>query len=209
MFKKFLNGLVFGSGFAIAFVAIWAIGLSYVIPMVIENTSNKEPDMSGSKIESVVPLAKDTTKKREYKLHKGAEYERKIPMNGGMLSIAIFDEDSGKDRPNSFQAWVTKNEAFIVSTEGDIPTIKRVPYKTTIPVDFASNLVHDNVGFHKQNSTMTISEIEIKRLKDGRPSSREGYLNGELRMTENGVVFLMPNKYEHNKSLQPTAENGG
>ena len=199
MFKKFLQGLVFGSGFAIAFVAIWTISISYVIPTAIDNASKMEPDLSGAKTESVIPLTENSSPKRKFSLYNNPENERKIPANGGMLSIAIFDEDSGEDRPNSFQAWVTEDRAFIISTEKDIPTIKEVPYNTKKPVDFAGNLVHSNVGFHKQNMSMTISEKEIKRLSEGKPSFRESHLNGKLRITKSGVVFLLPNKYQKNK----------
>ena len=41
MFKKFLSGLVFGAGFAIAFVVIWTIGLSYVVPTALENATKQ------------------------------------------------------------------------------------------------------------------------------------------------------------------------
>ena len=32
MFKKFLEGLVFGLGLAISFVVVWAVGMYFVIP---------------------------------------------------------------------------------------------------------------------------------------------------------------------------------
>lgn len=208
MFNKFLQGLVYGSGFAIAFVVIWAIGLVYVLPAAIERSNKKTPDMSGASTESVVPITESTKLNREFKLHKDSEYDRKIPKNGGMLSIAILEEDSGKERPNSFQAWVTETKAFVISTEGDVPNIKEVPYETIETVDYASKLVRDNVGFRKQNSSMPISETEITRLASGKPSSRDNYVNGKLRATKNGVIFFLPNKYEHNKVIQPTAESG-
>lgn len=37
MLKKFLNGLAFGAGFGIAFVAVWLAGFYYVVPTVLES----------------------------------------------------------------------------------------------------------------------------------------------------------------------------
>jgi hypothetical protein len=38
MFKRFLHGLVFGSGFAIAFVIIWVVGFYVVFPKIVTTT---------------------------------------------------------------------------------------------------------------------------------------------------------------------------
>jgi hypothetical protein len=196
MLKKFLHGVIFGSGFGVAFFTIWLIGISYILPIAFEKASNNELDMSGAKSESIVTLKKEQSSKREFNLYKIDPYERIFPVNGGMLSIVILDEDSGKDRPNSFQAWVTETSAFIIKTVDDVPTVKEVPYKTNDPVNFASNLVQDSAGFHEQNSTITVSESEIARIKSGEAPKNKSSLNGELRITENGVIFILPNKYE-------------
>ena len=201
MLKKFLNGLVFGAGFTIAFVAIWTISLSYVVPTVFENATKKSPDLAGGTETTVVPIEKGQESVRSFKLHKGREEEWKIPVGGGILSIAVLEEDSGKSRPSTFQAWVTETDAFAIKTEGDIPTIKKASYPKANAVDYAGTLVHDNVGFQKQNMTMPISESEVRRLKSGMASSRDDFLNGQLRITPEGVVFLLPNEYEHNNQV--------
>lgn len=201
MLNKFLNGLVFGAGFAIAFLAIWTIGLSYVVPTVLENVTNRSPDMAGGTETTVVPIEKGRKSVKSFTLHKRLEEERKIPVGGGMLSIAVLDGDSGKSRPSTFQAWVTETDAFAIKTEGDIPTIKKASYPKANVVDYAGTLVHDNVGFQKQNMTMPISESEVRRLKSGMASSRDDFLNGQLRITPEGVVFLLPNEYEHNNQV--------
>lgn len=201
MFKKLISGLVFGVGFAIAFVAICIIGFSYVAPTILENASKKSPDMAGGTETTVVPIENEQKSVRKFTLDKGREEERKIPAGGGMLSIAALEEDSGKNRPSSFQAWVTESEAFIISTEGDIPAIKKTLYPETKAVDYAGTLVYDNVGFQKQNITMPIEESEVSRLKSGKPSGRDDSLNGQLRITPEGVVFFLPNEYEHNNQV--------
>ena len=205
MWKKFVQGLFFGSGAAIAFVAIWIVSASYVIPAAMKEIANQTPDMSGGKPADVIPLAEDgSVPTRQFELHKGMEHERKIPQGGGMLSIAVLPADSGYSRPSTFQAWVTESEAFIISTEGVIPTVKAVPYRSRNAVDYASTLVQENVGFVKQNLTMPINKSEVESLKRGKKSVKGDFYNGEFRITDNGAVFLLPNEYEPNKQPKPT-----
>jgi len=120
-----------------------------------------------------------------------------------MLSIAVLPHDSGLSRPSTFQAWVTESEAFIISTEGETPTVKSVPYREHKAVDYASSLVHDNIGFVKQNLTMPVPSSEIEALKRGSPGGRGDFYNGSFRITEEGVVFFMPNEYEPNINFEP------
>ena len=203
MFKKFIHGLIFGAGAAIAFVAVWLVAMTYVIPPALEKMTNKTPDMSGGEVAQVLPAEPSQAHSRDYKLHKGREERRKIPANGGILSIAVYDDDGISERPSTFQAWVTENSAFIISTKEDIPTVKSVPYPSSKEVDYAGTLVHENVGFKEQNMTMHIHESELNQLKSGK-QSREDFLNGEYRITNEGVVFFLPDKYEHNHQIQPT-----
>ncbi|GAB4126153.1 MAG: hypothetical protein Tsb0027_25450 [Wenzhouxiangellaceae bacterium] len=207
MLRKFLHGLVFGSGFAVAFLVILAMGVVYFLPSLIDNSIKNKFDMSDAKEVKMIPSKHENNSKRDFSLYNDLHYESKIPENGGKLSIVIFEEDSGNDRPDSFQAWVTETEAYVISTNGDVPKIKVVPYDTDNPVDYASDLVFDNVGFHRLNTTMEISETEINRLMAGQSLPRENYMNGDLRITDDGVVLLIPNKYEADMSLRPSVEN--
>lgn len=42
MLKKFINGLIFGAGFGIAFVSIWLISIHFILPKVLENKIKSE-----------------------------------------------------------------------------------------------------------------------------------------------------------------------
>jgi hypothetical protein len=197
MLKKFSHGLMFGAGFGVATVAVWLIAMSYVVPAALEKITERSPDMSGAEPAAVVPLEEKTDDVKPFKLHIGEELERKIPKEGGMLSIAVLPHDSGHSRPSTFQAWVTETEAFIISTEGEMPIIKPVPYREHKAVDYGGWLVRENVGFVKQNLTRPIQKNEIEALKKGISSGREAFLNGTFRISESGVVFFLPNEYEH------------
>jgi hypothetical protein len=52
-----------------------------------------------------------------------------------------------------------------------------------------------NLGFGAQQSTMTVSADELSRLKSTGDSSRDESLNGKLKISTEGVVFVQPNPY--------------
>jgi len=201
MLKKFVQGLVFGTGTAVAFVAVWLVAMSYVIPPALEKLTKKSPDMDDGTEATVIPVDPVQSKSRKYSLHKGRVIERKIPSGGGMLSIAVLDDDGEQERPSTFQAWVTESEAYIISTKEDVPTIKKVDYPKSKAVDYASTLVSNNVGFKEQNMTMPISGADVTKLKNGQPTNRGEFYNGFFRITEEGALFLLPNKYKHNNQI--------
>jgi hypothetical protein len=211
MLKKFIHGFCFGAGMGIALVTIWLIAVSYVIPTSLEKMTdkmtNKSLNMSGAREAKVIPRNKISSKDRKYTLHKGSEIERKIPSGGGMLSISVLEDDGQQERPSTFQGWVTESEAFIISTKEDTPTIKKVDYPKSKAVDYASKLVIDNIGFRKENMTLTISGDDVAKLKNGQSTDRCDFYNGIFRITEEGVVFLLPNKYEHNQANSADAKS--
>jgi hypothetical protein len=199
MLKKFMHGLVFGAGAGVAFVVVWLVAISYVIPSALEKMTTKTPNMSGAREATVRPVDTVRPEERSFTLHKGAEIERKIPSGGGMLSISVLEDDGKGDRPSTFQAWVTESEAYIIKTVADVPTLKRVDYPKTGAVDYASELITKNVGFKEQNITTPVSGEDVRRLKRGNEINRGQFYNGIFRITEGGVVFFLPNQYEHNE----------
>ena len=199
MWKTFIKGLIFGSGAAIAFI-VWSVAsLYYVFPSVSKDLSNRTVDLSDVREAEVVAPSETRPRDRQFELFKGAVGERTIPEGGGMLSVSVRPQDSGHSRPSTFQAWVTESEAYIVQTEGDVHTVKQMPYREHDAVDYASALVQENFGFVKQNVTFSVDGSEVNSLRNGRQPGRGRLYNGEFRITTEGVVFLLPNEYEHNK----------
>ena len=198
MMRKLLHGLLLGAGFGLAFSVVVTVYFNLVLPQILNNQT-KSPDMSGGSTATVVP-SEDTGQgikysKRKFKLHKGATHERRIPVNGGILSIAVIDTPENMNRPSTFQAWVTEKNAYIVTTEGETPTVKEVPYPEQKAVDYAGDLVRDGAGFREENMTVHVNHTEIEKLKAGMPAKRDEVLNGRYRITTEGVVFLLPNEY--------------
>ena len=62
MFRKFLDGLIFGSGFAVAFVFIAYVGLQVIIPAVV-NSANKAPEFHNPKTAEVIEQEASTEPK--------------------------------------------------------------------------------------------------------------------------------------------------
>lgn len=56
MFRKFINGLIFGAGFGIAFVVIWMIAILFVFPMTLESGVETRTISSEKKQINSVPL---------------------------------------------------------------------------------------------------------------------------------------------------------
>jgi hypothetical protein len=55
--------------------------------------------------------------------------------------------------------------------------------------------MHKSLGFAAGQSTMTVSAEELSRLKSSGDSSRDKSLNGKLKISTEGVVFVQPNPY--------------
>ena len=94
MLKRFLDGLIFGRGFAIAFVAIWTIwtiGVSFVVPRMMESitTSTKQPEFHNPTEAKIAdPAPASASEKRDFSFFKESGERMKIPPGGGLLAMA-------------------------------------------------------------------------------------------------------------------------
>jgi hypothetical protein len=197
MLKKFLNGLVFGTGFGIAFVIVWSVGVSYLLPKALE-TSHKEPMFENPQSAEVAKPDPSLVPKssREFSFFKDSENRMKIPENGGILSMSPTTTTEDAERPNTYQLWLTHTELWQIRTVGEKTEIEKLPYPEGASVKTLDSLMHKNLGFSARQSTMTISDIEINKLKSSGESWRDETLNGKLKITVEGVVFILPNPYK-------------
>lgn len=200
MFKKFLNGLAFGSGFGIAFLIIWFVGMSYILPASIKtayDTSSKEIEFSNPHLaeiaepnnESSVPSA------GEFSFFKDSEYRIQIPENGGILSMSPISTKNNADRPSTYQLWLTHTELWQIKTVGKKTEIEKLPYPNGASAKTLDSIMRENLGMASRQSTMTVSDIEINNLKSNGESWRDESLNGDMKITVEGVVFVLPNPY--------------
>ncbi|MCG7567856.1 hypothetical protein MHM95_16410 [Pseudoalteromonas sp. CnMc7-15] len=196
MFKKFLSGLVFGSGFAIAFVFIAYLGLQVVIPAAI-NSSNKNPEFHDAKsaevIEQETSIAPMMTTDNEFQLYKNAHAKMEVPTGGGILSITTIDTPEDYKHPSTFQLWITESEFWQVKTTEQNVEIEQLEYPNSLPIDAVDTTMRKQAGYAM--STMTVHSGEVASLKMGKSSWHDKDLNGKMKITEEGVVFIQPNEF--------------
>jgi hypothetical protein len=197
MLKKFLNGLIFGTGFGIAFVIICVVGMTYLLPKTFE-MAQKEPEFKNPKTAEIAkPNSADlVVPQKEYSFFKNSENRMKIPENGGILSMSPISTPVGSKRPSTYQLWLTHSELWQIRTFEDNSEIEKLPYPDGASVKTLDSLMHKNLGIASRQSTMTISETEINNIKSSSESWRDDTLNGKLKITVEGVIFILPNPYE-------------
>ncbi|NVK58386.1 MAG: hypothetical protein HWE26_22605 [Alteromonadaceae bacterium] len=196
MFNKFLSGLVFGSGFAIAFVLITYLGLQVILPAVI-NSSNKTPEFRDSKSAEVIDQESSSTHQMttdpDFKLYKNSRAKMEVPAGGGILSIASINTPAGNKYPSTYQLWITESEFWQVKTTEKNVEIEQLEYPTVLPIDAVDATMREQAGYAM--STMTIHPETITSLKMGKGSWHDEDMNGKTKITKEGVVFIQPNEF--------------
>lgn len=199
MLRKFVDGLIFGAGFAVAFVVVWSVSMAYVIPQVVESaaTRTKEPKFENPTEAQLAEKEPGSVHQaREYSFFKNSEERMKIPPEGGLLAMAPFNTPSGAKRSNTYQLWLTETSLWQIRTIEDKAEIEKLPRPENANVGDLDRLVREKLGPGALQSTMAISREEIAKLKSAGDSWRNQSLNGKLSITVEGVVFVLPNPYE-------------
>lgn len=181
MLRKFLDGLIFGCGFAIALAAlwtIWTIGMAYFMPRVMDSVSTgREPG------------------KREFEFFKHSGKRMEIPEKGGILAMSPMSTAQGARRPSSYQLWLTDSKLWQIRTIEEKVEVEELPYPANASVADLDRLMRKNLGFGARQSTMTVSDYDLGKLRAGADTSRDDSMNGKLRMTAEGAVFVQPDPY--------------
>jgi hypothetical protein len=198
MLKRFLDGLVFGSGFAIAFVAISALAMSFVIPSMMERvaTTTKQPEFNNPREARVADRAPASTPERkDFSFFKHSGERMKIPPGGGILAMSPMSTAQGSKRPSTYQLWLTESKLWQIRTVEEKVEIEELPYPKDASVTDLDSLMRKNLGLGARQSTMTVSAYDVSKLRSTGESSRDDSLNGTLRISVEGVVFVQPNPY--------------
>lgn len=193
MFKRFLDGIVFGLGLGISFVVVCIASFVFVLPKVIES-AQKEPNFVNPKIADVVDKTRtqDDNQKSKYSVFKDVDLRMEIPEGGGILSISPLNSDHGSERPSTYQLWLTHTEFWQIETDGEGVKIEEIAYPSEASISSVDALMEANVGLMSGRSSLTISKMEIDNLRAGRNSMRDDSLNGKLNISTENVVFLLP-----------------
>jgi len=198
MLKKFFEGIVFGLGLAISFVAFCAIGIYFVLPNLITSytAQTKEPKFENPS-EAVVKEAepKIESDQKEFSLFKSRP-QMAIPAGGGILSVSPTTTVKGSKRPSTYQLWLTEAALWQIRTVEEKVEIEELPYPKGANMTTLNEIMFKNLGVASRQSTMTVSPEQISHIKTAGSSSRDETLNGKLKISVEGVVFVLPNPYE-------------
>jgi hypothetical protein len=198
MLRKFLEGIVFGTGFAIACVVIWSMSMFYAIPRVMESvtTQAKVPEFENPiDARIAVPDASGAKIGPDFSFFKRSEERMKIPQGGGILAMAPMSTAAGAKRPSTYQLWLTESALWQIRTVEDKAQIERLPRPKDATASDLDRLMREKLGPAALQSMMTVSDTEIQTLRATGHSLRDESLNGKLRITVEGVVFVLPNPY--------------
>ena len=201
MLKKFFDGLIFGCGFAFALAAIWTvwtIGMAYVMPRIMDSvaTATREPEFKRPVDAQIVdPVAGGAAEEKDFSFFKHSAERMKIPAGGGILAMSPMTTPKGSRRPSTYQLWLTDSKLWQIRTVEEQTEIEELPYPANASVTDLDSLMRKSLGYAARQSTMTVSADELSRLKSAGGSARDDSLNGKLRITVEGVVFVQPNPY--------------
>lgn len=201
LLKKFVDGLIFGSGLALALAAIWTIwsfGMAYFMPRILDASvaPTREPEFKKPLDAKVVDGAPGgAAEKRDFSFFKHSTDRMKIPEGGGILAMSPMNTAQGSKRPSTYQLWLTDSKLWQIRTVEEKVEVEELPYPANASVSDLDSLMRKNLGFAARQSTMTVSSHELNSLKSADRSSRDDTLNGKLRITVEGVVFVQPNPY--------------
>jgi hypothetical protein len=198
--KKLLDGALFGTGFAIAFMAIWLVATVFIVPWAFESRypaqETKEPEFRQPRQAQVAaPKPGPAVENKEFSFFKHSKDRMKIPEGGGIISMSPMTTAKGASRPSTYQLWLTESKLWQIRTAEEKAEIEELAYPEGNGVEHLDKLMHKNLGFAARQSTMTVSSYDVDALKRTGQTSRDETLNGKMKISVEGVVFIVPNPY--------------
>jgi hypothetical protein len=171
-----------------------------VMPRLVESypphLETREPEFRNpSDAQIAAPTPGMATEKREFSFFKHSKDRMQVPPGGGILAMSPMNTDQGSKRPSTYQLWMTESKLWQIRTIEEKAEIEELPYPKDASVADLDKLMHKNLGFGARQSSMTVSAHEVSSLKTTGDSSRDETLNGKLRISVEGVVFVQPNPY--------------
>jgi hypothetical protein len=120
----------------------------------------------------------------------------KVPAGGGILSMSLVTTIKGANRPSTYQLWLTENKLWQIRTTEDKAEIEELPHTMGMQIEALDKLMSDNLGMGAmQRSSMTVSREELRKIKTTGSCGRDQMLNGTMKLSTEGVVFVLPNLY--------------
>ncbi len=201
LLKRFLDGLAFGAGLAVAFGVLWIVwtmSFSYLLPKFMGDSSAppEEPEFEHPVPARLVEPAVPNPTNREYSFFRHPTEPMAIPEGGGLLAMAPVATPEGAKRPSTFQLWLTEAAFWQVRTTEDQIEVERLPYPRNASARDVDRVMEEQLGAFAEQSAMTVSEDTLRDLRATGQTWRDDHLNGTLSVTEEGVVLVLPSPYD-------------
>lgn len=199
MLKTFIKGLVFGTGFTIAMIAVSLLfGVGWVqwnggeAMLVDRSYQDAGPEFSNPQEAEIQPKRDGAADgKPDYSFFNRSEPYGGTPIGGGILGMSVLPTPPDATRPRTYQVWLTETAMWKIRTEETTVEVETVTYPTVNGQE-PSVVVFQHLRGSGGGSSTTISASTIAMLKRGEECEDDDHLNGELRITTDGVVFLLP-----------------
>jgi hypothetical protein len=196
--KKFADGLALGAGFAISFVAVWSIAMYFVVPRLMESATRETSIPKFEKpadAQVATPDPRAERKDRDFSFFKHSANRMAIPQGGGILAMAPMTTPADAKRPSTYQLWLTEAGLWQIRTIEDKAQVEQLLRPEAASVRDLDRLMREKLGTMARQSTMTVSEVDVQKLRSSGTSWRDDSLNGKLSITVDGIVFILPSPY--------------
>lgn len=201
MFEKFIQGLVFGAGFGIAFVVILYVSKPYVFPegSAISYTDMPQferPLAEPPKITIPVTTAPANAETPgDSSVEQGSGDDAEIPESGGILTMSPVATDAKATRSSTYQLWLTRSGLWRIKTNEDNAELEKLDYPDVASLRTLTRQMEADLGMTWGQSTITVSGPEIKQIKSEGVSVKAQTLSGMLQITGEGVVYMLPDPF--------------
>lgn len=195
MLKKFIHGLVFGAGFAVAFILVSGVVLCYLLPHWAGYSVTQASSPASASVVEVAAASSPATQDYSF-FNQSAHPSMQLPHGGGILSMMPVSTAAGSKKPNTYQLWLTENKLWEIRTREEQVDIRALPYPAqadSAELNKIMQKIQDNPL--SGPSSMTIDSDSIAQLKSGKRLPQDKILNGQLHISAEGAVFVIPNPY--------------
>lgn len=201
MLKTFIKGLVFGTGFTVAMITmslLFGIGMTqWKIGETIYSESRypeAEPELSNPQKAEIQPKRENASNDSPaYSFFNRPEGYGSIPKGGGILGMSVLPTPPDATRPRTHQIWLTETAMWKIRTDETTVEVEKADFpdlKGRSPDSSVFQLLSGSA----ERSATTISAATIEKLRRGEECPDDDHINGEFRITTDGVVFMMPDE---------------
>lgn len=176
-------------------------GSSFMVPSisipVLFNGKAIEPTVSPWAGFEAGPAPSPDSSFRPFDLYKSStRTEMTIPAGGGIVAFSVTDTPKSAMRPDTLQFWLTEKTLWKIRTSGTKVAVEKMAYPEKPTAEGLMALLTAILGPEQASSyTMCVKGSEVRSLRGGHTPQRLE-LNGTLKITKEGAVYIFPGSYK-------------